>query len=194
MDGRGYRRESPRSRCSGLLSRFSLLLSTRSPSLSLSLFLSLSPSSLRKTKDIPPVDSGSRCHGKNGGNGIGSVVVVVVVVVVSRSPTSDRVGKQAEEEETGGGLVRAHHLSGGGDGVGATRTRFAGVVDVEPRTRGPLRLSVLPERLASAGTTCSPRQAVIQDDAAATCGPLQVSILLHTTRAPTLRPALSVHR
>lgn len=72
--------------------------------------------------------------------------------------------------------VRPRRLSGGGDGAGATRTRFAGVVDVEPRTRGPLRVSVLPERLASAGTTCSPRQTVIQDDAAATCGPLQVSI------------------
>lgn len=72
--------------------------------------------------------------------------------------------------------VPLRRLSGGGDGAGATRTRFAGVVNVEPRTRGPLRVSVLPERLASAGTTCSPRQTVIQDDAAATCGPLQVSI------------------
>ena len=67
----------------------------------------------------------------------------------------------------------------GGDGAGATRTHFAGVVNVEPRTRGPLRVSVLPERLASAGTTCSSRQTVIQNDAAATCGPLQVSIPLY---------------
>lgn len=79
-------------------------------------------------------------------------------------------------------------FSGGGDGAGATRTRF---VDVEPRTRGPLRLSVLPERFASAGTTCSPRQTVIQDDAAATCGPLQVSIYLSST--PMSKPALNKH-
>lgn len=74
--------------------------------------------------------------------------------------------------------VRPRHLPGGGDGAGATRTHFTGIVDVEPRTRGPLRVPVLSERLASAGTTCSPRQTVIQDDAAATCGPLQVSIPL----------------
>lgn len=96
-----------------------------------------------------------------------------------RHRRSDQVDKWAEEEgdwrRTNAGTSAAAASSGGGDGIRATRTHFAGIIYIQPRTRGSLRLSVLSERLASTGTTCSPRQAVIQDDAATTCDRLQVS-------------------